>query len=175
MNLLFDDMPSLRNSKAYLIFPLLLVIFNFLSCNSFDDPYHVEGIPDGYDAWCKENCRSFRECSDKFGHDFIDLRIKVNFSIHNGPGQSFISGVFMGDTISRQSFQSQFIFDVSNALDISPCRLYVLNIESAKDHFSSEHSHVLISFRFFPADIHKLRTLTMQIQKPDSKFYTGKV
>ena len=154
---------------------LITILCHNIECNSFDDPYHIEGLPDGYDDWCKQNCRSFQECSNRYDDDFIDLRLKVNFSIDDGPGEHLISGMFMGDTISRQSFETQFIFDISRALDISPCRIYMLNIEPGDTHFSWESGSLLLSFRLFPADISKVRELTLQIQHSNSNFYKGKV
>jgi len=144
--------------------------------NTFSHQYYVEGEPiKGYDEWCQENCRSFRECSELYGDDYIDLRIKINSNHLDPPGEHLIVGVYLGDTISRQSFETQFIFDVSDSLKISPCRLHVLSVKMDNQNFVGKAASLIVTFRIYPADVNNLRILTKQIQTETSEFHKGKV
>lgn len=53
---------------------------------------------------------------------------QVDYSILDGPGAHLTNGIFLGDTIARETFVAQFVFDVSLATNISTSRVLVLEI-----------------------------------------------
>lgn len=126
------------------------------------------------DGWCiANNCFSIETCQEKFQNNYVDLQIQTNHSIRDGPGQHLIyDGPFMGETISRQSFITQFVLDISETtLGISPCKVHVLDIATVRRDFKS----VRISFRLYDVVHEEIHELTRQIQNQNSSFYTGKV
>lgn len=137
----------------------------------------LEHIPKNDDIWCEQNCHSLSKCLKVFGDDHADLRLRINFSVtHNDAlGESLTNGNFFGNTISKQSFETQFVLDVSSSLSISPCRLYVVDLLPETNGHFGEHKSVQVTFYLFPADTVNIRSLTMQVQKVDSVFYAGKV
>jgi len=135
-------------------------------------------IPLYHDKWCKDVCNSQSSCSDVFHNDTLDLRIRTRHSILDGPGQHllFQKKVF-GDTIARQNFDTQFILDMSNTLDVSPCKVYIKDVLAEEDPLglSWDVDHVLISFQLFNISIDKIKDLTRQSQDKLSLLYKGKV
>ena len=132
-------------------------------------------IPLEYDAWCDSNCASHQQCLGLFGKDYVDLRIRSKFSSLKGPGESLVRNKYLGDTISKQSFETQFILDLSSSLSISPCRIYIITISPEKDEQSWDPNNVFITFRLFLIDVAEIRNLTVQIQDPLSTFNRGQV
>jgi hypothetical protein len=152
-------------------------LFLFLignSCCSSENSVHerVEGNPSPYDEWCRVNCDSSVSCYEKFGDNFIDLRVRNDFSISE---DTLLNGLFLGDTISKQSFETQFIFDISRALLISPCRLYVIDATLEGDGLSLNQDCIFVTFRLFPVDHDLILDLTKQVQDHTSKIYDGHV
>ena len=136
----------------------------------------VKATPPFSDEWCKDKCSSLDACNTLYRRNFVDLRLRVGFSINDGPGRRLVIDKYFGTTISRQSFETQFILDVARALETSPCRLYILNVfpeEGSNGYWDSER--VIITFRLFPADSTFVATLTKQIQEPQSHLYEGQV
>ena len=80
-----------------------------------------------------------------FGKDYIDLRIRSKLSSLKGPGKGLVGNKYIGDAIFKQSFETQFIFDLSSSLSINPYRIYII---------------------FFLIDVERIRYLTVQIQLP---------
>lgn len=39
--------------------------------------------------------------------DFADLAVKLDYSMLDGPGQHLLNGIFLGDTLARESFDTQ--------------------------------------------------------------------
>jgi len=103
------------------------------------------------------------------------MRVRIDFSAYRGPGERLITGVFLGDTVSRQTFDTQFVLDVSSALGVSPCRVYVVGIARGDVHHSWEARTVLVGFRIYPSDVRAVHSLTLQVQDPGSKIYEGEV
>lgn len=126
------------------------------------------------DEWCiTHDCFSIETCQETFQNNYVDLQIQTNHSIRDGPGQHLIyDGPFMGETISRQSFITQFVLDISETtLGISPCKVHVLDIATVRRDFKN----VRISFRLYDVVHEEIHELTRQIQNQNSLFYTGKV
>ena len=160
---------------SYLIIILLGNIVQKSKCDNIVDDarFDVEGLPKGYDEWCKVWCSSFFQCADLFADDYIDLRLLTDFSALDGPGKSLTSNIFMGDTISRQTFETQFVLDISIALVLSPCQVYVISVSPEEDSQSWDSERVFVNFRMFPVDVNKVRSLTQQVQNMDSVLYSG--
>mmetsp|Transcript_45456 Transcript_45456/g.54700 ORF Transcript_45456/g.54700 Transcript_45456/m.54700 type:complete len:726 (-) Transcript_45456:69-2246(-) len=171
-NLLSSFIRFVPCKSQKLIEPKITKPFFFSQEMDYED---IEGMPEPYDEWCAKECSSFDGCSSKFGKDHVDLRIKIDLSAVDGPGEHLNFASFLGDTISRQSFETQFIFDISTSLEISACRLFVLNVEEGDIHYSWEAETVIISFRMYPSDLNRIQMLTKQIQDPLSAIFRGKV
>ena len=159
----------------YILF--LSVLFSFQignSCCSSENSVdgRVKGKPIPYDDWCQVNCDSLTSCKNKFGHNFIDLEVRNDFSISE---ETLLNGIFLGDTISKQSFETQFIFDISRALSISPCRLYVIDATFEEEGLSLNQDYIFVTFRLFPVDHDLILDLTKQVQDHTSKVYDGHV
>ena len=67
------------------------------------DRFAIRGLPIGSDPWCQSNCASLAHCSYMFGADKVDLQMKVDSSVLDGPGGHLIEGVFLGDTIGERT------------------------------------------------------------------------
>ena len=126
---------------------------------------------DEYDDFCKEKCSTLQQCSEVFGEDnYVELRVRTtNSSALEGPGE------FLGDIISRQKFHTQFILDISSALSISTCRLYITTVSPERSGTAWDSNSVFVTFRLVPAEIPDffpiIRNLTAQIQHPSSNIY----
>jgi len=174
--------------KGPIIITCLLVLstaFQFttsellVSSNEFDhvsERYYLNAPPD-HDEWCKDVCNSRTSCSRIFHNDTLDLRVKTRFSALDGPGQHLFPNNMFGNTIARETFDTQFVMDISNALDISPCKVYVTEVVSEQDPLglSWDMDHVFVSFQFFNTSIDNVQELTRQSQNKSSKLYEGEV
>ena len=135
----------------------------------------VTTSPSYFDEWCEEHCSSWEACSRAFTQNYNDLRLRVKFPIDEGPGRHLILDKYFGNTISRQSFETQFVLDVARALDTSPCRLYIISVlPEGNSHYWDTES-VFITFRLFPADATFVAALTKLIQEQYSILYDGHV
>lgn len=148
----------------------------FLTEQEYTKPYH--------DEWCFEHCSSLQECMDTFGtNDFVDLSVKINLSSFREPDVSLMNDKYFGDSISMQNFETQFVLDVSSAISVSPCRIYLLSLEHGDHVYSmgediqptSKSKIIYIKFRVFAVDATTIRYLTSQIQTPTSTLLKGKV
>lgn len=64
----------------------------------------------------------------------------MDYSILDGPGAHLTNGIFLGDTIARETFVTQFVLDVSNAANISSSRVLVMEIAPGWVHHDWEVS-----------------------------------
>lgn len=135
----------------------------------------VQTTPNYHDEWCESNCSSLAECDEKYGQDHVDLQIQVRFPIDDGPGRHLVFGKYFGNTINRQTFETQFIFDIATSLDTSPCRIYVIAVFPNRNDAYWDSENVFVKFRLFPLDADAVTSLTKQIQVPDSRMYQGKI
>ena len=170
--------------ERVLVFALLIVTFvinGFLtegqSINSTHDDAIVLDMPRGHDDWCRQYCHSNEQCTNMFKGDHLDLKVKARYSILDGPGEHLFTGKLFGNTISRQSFETQFVLDISFALDISPCKVYVTDFtaEEDSDGIAWDTDNVHISFRLFNTTIGHVKELTRQVQEIKSAIYEGRV
>lgn len=76
--------------------------------------------------------------------DFRSLSLrstsKVDYSILDGPGAHLTNGIFLGDTVARETFVTQFVEDISRAANISPSRVFVMEIAPGWVHHDWEVS-----------------------------------
>lgn len=135
----------------------------------------VQTTPNYYDQWCENNCSSLEKCSGQYGQNHTDLRLLLNFPIDDGPGKHLVFDKYFGNTVNRQSFETQFVLDIATALDTSPCRVYVLDVSPKGTDSYWDSENVFVTFRLFPCDTDAVANLTKQIQEPKSSFYQGKV
>lgn len=136
----------------------------------------VAYFPAQDDIFCINNCSTFSECTDMFPKGFVELRIKLDFPTSTRkPSKSLITGIFLGESIGVQHFKTQFVIDVSNALNISPCRTYVESVELGINHREWDEDTVLVTFRLFIDGFDVVQKLTQQLQIPTSKIYQGNV
>mmetsp|Transcript_6677 Transcript_6677/g.15166 ORF Transcript_6677/g.15166 Transcript_6677/m.15166 type:complete len:1894 (+) Transcript_6677:1692-7373(+) len=128
-----------------------------------------------FDEWCEERCSTWDACNELFGNNHADLRLRVRFPIDDGSGRYLILDKYFGTTISRQSFETQFVLDVATALETSPCRIHIISVfpEGNENYWDAES--VFITFRVFPADATFVAALTKLIQEPNSTLYNGHV
>jgi hypothetical protein len=166
---------------------LVPLVFIFISCRitnlvcaSFYDnvPDAVDGIlgiPLYYDGWCASSCSSLNSCNELFGADHLDFELKLAHSILDGPGAHLENGRFHGDSIRRQTYETQFVLDVATALEISPCAIYILSIEPGRIGHYRDFDHIFLRFRLFDVSLDLIKDLTRQVQVSDSHLYRGKV
>ena len=135
--------------------------------------YDRRGNIIGPDSFCQDTCWSLEHCNQLFPSNKIDLQMKIDYSKWNGPGQHLVFGVNLGDTIARQSFDTQFVLDLSTTLNVSNCQLYVTDVVPGSTHHSHKSNNVIVKFRFFPANSERVMELTRQVTDPDSDLYNG--
>eukprot|EP00605_Chrysophyceae_sp_TOSAG23-4_P001786 GSChrysophyteH1.ASY1.ANO1.1975.1 assembled CDS len=123
---------------------------------------------------------------------YANLKVKIQKPYQEGPGKDLIidpfdfsSELFTGNTIARQSFDTQFILDMHYALGIDPDRLLVINVQKGLVHFSWESTSVIVNFALIERNqtglntlsgqsmLETIATLTNLVQLPDSKIYWG--
>ena len=152
-----------------------IVIFIYIFTFTTAAASPIQTTPNYYDEWCQNNCSSLAECDEKYGQNHVDLQIRVQFPIDDGPGRHLVFDKYFGNTINRQSFETQFIFDIATSLETSPCRIYVIAVfpEGSDSYWDSEN--VFIKFRLFPLDTDAVASLTKQIQVSASQLYQGKI
>jgi hypothetical protein len=120
---------------------------------------------------------------------YANLTVKINRPIDEGPGQNLLydpyktkelDNLFVGNTINRQTFQTQFILDVVYALGINASRVFVTNIVKGDVHFSWESNNVIVSFIILERNDNVAITLleavayfTSFVQNSSSRIYVG--
>ena len=155
-----------------------LFYYVFTACT-----FIISGNPLGIleDSWCQDHCSSLEDCSNKYQDDYIDLQLKIlQLSSTNDQGDSSIGanliyGAYFGETVAFQTFQTQFVFDVAQALDVSVCRIYVLDITILNNGDYTIDKSIIITFRLYPVSINDVQSLTHMVQRPTSLLYQGKV
>ena len=118
---------------------------------------------------------------------YANMTVRVNRPFTDGPGQDLVKdpfnpevSLYVGNTINRQTFDTQFVLDMSYALNIDTSRIYVLYVSRGRVHFTWESSYVIVSFIFLernstaePTLLEAIADLTQQIQVNTSALYTG--
>ena len=117
---------------------------------------------------------------------FANMTVRVNRPFTDGPGQDLVTDPFnnnplyVGNTINRQTFDTQFVLDISYALNIDVSRVYVLYVSQGRVHFTWESNYVIVNFIFLERDsadeptlLEAIADLTNQIQVNSSRLYTG--
>jgi hypothetical protein len=126
---------------------------------------------------------------------YATLSVKIGKPVdpvpyQDGPGENLITDplhnvttlLFSGLTIARQTFDTQFVLDMSTVLGIDPTRVYVNNVQRGNAHFEWESTSVIVSFYFLERNSTEQQTLlttiaqlTNLIQIPTSMLYDRKV
>lgn len=118
---------------------------------------------------------------------YANLTVRVDRPFTEGPGQDLVKdpfdptiSLYVGPTINRQTFDTQFILDMNYAIGIDVDRVYVLNVAKGTVHFSWESNYVIVNFIFLERNgttgmtlLEAIAELTNQIQTPESKLYHG--
>ena len=120
---------------------------------------------------------------------YANLTVKINRPIDEGPGQNIIwdpfkpkvlNNLFVGNTINRQTFQTQFVLDIMFILNVPASRVFVTNILKGDVHFSWESNNVIVSFIILERNdtvtvtlLEAISELTNKIQDPSSSVYFG--
>lgn len=118
---------------------------------------------------------------------YANLTVRVDRPFTEGPGQDLVTdpfdpsiSLYVGPTINRQTFDTQFVLDLNYAIGIDVDRVYVLNVAKGTVHFSWESNYVIVNFIFLERNgtsgmtlLESIAELTMQIQTPESKLYHG--
>ena len=73
----------------------------------------------------------------------------MDYSNLNGPGEHLLNGIYMGDTIARQSFKTLLVFDISMALNMTVDRLFVVDISQGNVHYTWSSRYVIVTLRMF--------------------------
>lgn len=139
-------------------------------------------LPPKYDDWCRKYCSSHYECYNKFQHDYVDLQAKIQISSMGTPGVHLFQGQAFEKSITRQTFETQFIFDISHAVNITPCKVYITDVFPDDGTHSSGYAsspwnvdNVVVSFQLFNTSTYSIKELTKQAQDPMSLLYRGQV
>jgi hypothetical protein len=108
---------------------------------------------------------------------YVDISCKLHHSVLDGPGSFLMGGIFSGDTVARETFVTQLVFDVSSAVSIATSRVYVVQLTamSAVD--------TMAFLRVVENDVlgseasvlEVLSELTRQAQDPNSPLFDGRV
>jgi hypothetical protein len=119
--------------------------------------------------------------------DYAEFTVRIIRPMDEGPGQHLMwdpinpsKQIFPGNTINRESFDTQFVLDMEYALGVDRNRIFVNAVSPGKVHFSWESTSVMVDFMFLErnhtADLTLLEAiakLTAQIQTPGSLIFTG--
>lgn len=120
---------------------------------------------------------------------YANLTVRIDRPFSGGPGEDLVTDpfapevpLFVGLTINRQSFDTQFILDMSKAIGIEVERVYVVQVTPGNVHFSWESTNVIVNFIFLERNnsdsqtlLEVIANLTTQIQQPNSQLFNGSV
>jgi len=118
---------------------------------------------------------------------FANLTVKINRPYQEGPGQNLVKdpfyptrALYVGNTINRQTFDTQFILDLSYALNIETERIFVMYVSKGTVQYSWESESVIVNFIFLERNssnsltlLEAVAELTSQMQISSSKLYHG--
>ncbi len=86
---------------------------------------------------------------------YANLTVKVNRPFQAGPGDYLVKdpfdpevNLYAGNTINRQTFDTQFILDLNFAIGIDVNRVHVLQVTKGTIHYSWESENVIVNFIF---------------------------
>jgi hypothetical protein len=116
---------------------------------------------------------------------YANMTLKINRPIIDGPGQSLITDpvntaedLYLGNTIARQTFDTQFVLDMNRALGIEVERVFVMGVRIGDIHFSMEMTNVIVNFVFLERNstdgmtlLEAIQELNEQVQDPASRIY----
>ncbi len=120
---------------------------------------------------------------------YANLTVKINRPFQAGPGDYLVkdpftdgsasSYLFAGNTINRQTFDTQFILDLSYAVGIDVDRVYVIHVTKGTVHYSWESENVIVNFIILERNeltggatlLDAIASLTNQIQANNSLLY----
>jgi hypothetical protein len=123
---------------------------------------------------------------------YANLTVRIDKSYFEGPGEDLVTDpnitdsselLYTGLTVNRQTFDTQFILDMQDALKLDTNRIYLLSVSPGKVHFSWETENVIVNFIFLERNnsqgnttlLEAVAGLTNQIQDIKSPIYKGPV
>ena len=118
---------------------------------------------------------------------YANFTVRIMRPIDEGPGQNLMYDpvdrnlrIFPGNSINRESFDTQFVLDMEYALGIDRDRVFVTDVRVADVHFSWESYSVFVDFIFLERNstsdltlLEAVAKLTAQIQTPKSPIFDG--
>lgn len=117
---------------------------------------------------------------------YANMTVRILRPYQDGPGQNLVqdpvdsSNLYVGNTINRQTFDTQFILDLSYAIGIEVERIYVQYVSKGTVHYAWESSSVIVNFIFLERNstssmtlLEAIAELTNQIQDTNSLLYKG--
>jgi len=118
---------------------------------------------------------------------YANLTVKINRPHSKGPGENLVTDplkphslLYVGNTINRQEFETQFILDLQYAIGIESKRVHVIQVTKGYVSYSWESSTVIVNFIILERNhssgmtlLDTIAKLTNQIQVSSSKLYHG--
>lgn len=119
---------------------------------------------------------------------YANLTVKVNRPFQAGPGDYLVKdpfnpevNLYAGNTINRQTFDTQFILDLNYAIGIDVNRVHVLQVTKGTIHYSWESENVIVNFIFLERNkltggatlLDAIADLTNLIQTNSSRLFLG--
>jgi hypothetical protein len=119
--------------------------------------------------------------------DYAEFTVRILRPVDEGPGQHLMwdpvnptKKIFPGNSINRESFDTQFVLDMEYALGVDRNRIFVNAVTPGKVHFSWESTSVMVDFMFLERNstndltlLEAIAKLTAQIQTPGSLIFNG--
>ena len=123
---------------------------------------------------------------------YANVSVLIDRPFHDGPGQDLLTdpiqsngtfqSLYAGNTINRQSFDTQFVLDLEFALGIDKNRMFVVSVLPSGVHYSHETEKVVVQFIILERNgtigntlLEAVALLTNMIQNTNSTVYQGNV
>lgn len=120
---------------------------------------------------------------------YANCSVLIDRPFHDGPGQDLLTdpirnpdgtfqSLYAGNTINRQSFDTQFVLDLEYALGIDKNRIFVSTVRPSNVHFTHETTKVIVQFIILERNgtqgntlLEAIALLTNLIQNVNSTLY----
>ena len=121
---------------------------------------------------------------------YANASVLINRPFHDGPLQDLLTNplkptnesLYPGATINRQSFDTQFVLDLQDAIGVDQDRIFVISVLPGTVHFSLFTEKVIVQFIILERNqtngltlLEAVAELTNQIQNISSPVYSGDV
>ena len=121
---------------------------------------------------------------------YANCSVLINRQYHDGPGQDLLTdpisedgeykSLYAGNTINRQTFDTQFVLDLEYSLGIDKNRIFVVTVGPGKVHYTHEVAKVVVQFIILERNgtdgntlLEAVALLTNYIQNPNSALFHG--